>query len=675
MKHISLKKLTSLVLAVLMMASMLSMFAVGVSAAETKTYTKVTTAPADWSGEYLIVYEAGNVIFDGSRSTLDATSNTQPITITDNKITTDSAYSFTIAKYETGYSIKSASGMYIGRNVTKNGMDSSTDLTADLVNTITLDDNGVNIAGTQGNNLRYNATSGQTRFRYFGSTQKYIALYKLYENAGGGSEGEVTPPTCDHEYPTDPTSVDPATCMTEGTKSWKCNKCDDVKNETIQKLSTFGYHAFDGNGVCERCKMESPLIVGQTVYITYASETATYQMTGFSSNYIAQEEYTGTPGKFPLIVEAGATPSGADYTTVFLRTPTGTYLGYDVSSSKNAVFEMEKDTDNANNLDISWIPYVDENENFKLFNVATPSRELQYNASSPRFACYTTAQKPITIVPAVPRINNFSLTLDKSVTVNVSYFIPAEWLTANAGAKLYFYDGTTKTEVEAKAGENVYSITLTPGRINDALSFVLENNGTAVTTTDVSVATYSAKVNAAADTKLGLEQAQYDALVALLNAVDVYATAADSATAGELTNTFGSVIENTETGDLFTAIDGVLKDHASLNLAVDTAKLNDAYTVEVKLGEKVLVTGKLSDYIVGGKLVIDGIYAANFNETITVTVSNGTETVATATLSFNAYLSGVYTTASDAANKNMAVAAYNYGVAADALIAALATAA
>ena len=89
-----------------------------------ETWTKVTTAPDDWSGDYLIVYEDGNVAFDGSRKTLDAVSNIQSVTITNNQITTkdDFDFSFTIKATDGGYTIKSASGYYIGRKKNDNGL-------------------------------------------------------------------------------------------------------------------------------------------------------------------------------------------------------------------------------------------------------------------------------------------------------------------------------------------------------------------------------------------------------------------------------------------------------------------------------------------------------------------------------------------------------------------------
>jgi hypothetical protein len=146
-------------------------------------YEKVTENLNDWSGEYLIVYEDGNVAFDGSRETLDAAQNTIAVTIANNTIganATTNASMFTIAAIsEDVYSIQSASGYYIGRTNDANGLDSSTETV--YANSISYD-NGVNIISSGGAYLRYNSNSGQERFRYFKSStyssQKAIQLYK-----------------------------------------------------------------------------------------------------------------------------------------------------------------------------------------------------------------------------------------------------------------------------------------------------------------------------------------------------------------------------------------------------------------------------------------------------------------------------------------------------------------
>ena len=148
-------------------------------------YVKVTEAPTNWNGEYLIVYETGNVAFDGSRTTLDAASNTIDVEFEDGKIPAYpevKAAQFTIAKIEGGttYSIKSASGNYIGVISNSNGLKQS-DETAYAHNLSISNGDAVLEAAFEGSimSLRYNSDSGQTRFRYYKSSgQKAIQLYK-----------------------------------------------------------------------------------------------------------------------------------------------------------------------------------------------------------------------------------------------------------------------------------------------------------------------------------------------------------------------------------------------------------------------------------------------------------------------------------------------------------------
>ncbi len=140
-------------------------------------YVKVTQAPADWSGEYVIVYEGGNLIFDGSLTEMDAANNYQSVTITDNTISAAQAdaYKFTVAAVDGGYSIQSASGLYIGRESSKNGLDAGS---AALVNTFSLNDDGTTkIISSVNTYLRFNTASNQMRFRYYGSGQQAICLY------------------------------------------------------------------------------------------------------------------------------------------------------------------------------------------------------------------------------------------------------------------------------------------------------------------------------------------------------------------------------------------------------------------------------------------------------------------------------------------------------------------
>ena len=155
------------------------------------TFTKVTTAPTDWSGQYLLVCEDAAVAFNGK----DATNNGVAATISGSTVTVaDYAnYIVTIAKMDGGYSVKVTDG-YIGgkldnKGAATNGIDFKEEA---ILNTISLD-NGVLNVESNGATIRFNGAADQKRFRYFKNASLTtntdlvnVALYK--------ASGEVTPP-------------------------------------------------------------------------------------------------------------------------------------------------------------------------------------------------------------------------------------------------------------------------------------------------------------------------------------------------------------------------------------------------------------------------------------------------------------------------------------------------
>ncbi len=177
------KSISTLFRQLFLIVVLISAFSLSALAA---VYEKVTTAPSDWSGQYLIVYEDGKVAFNGALTILDATSNTVAITIADSKIEATEAMKAAQFTINASGHIKSASGYYIGQTSNANELKYSTSKT--YTNTLSLNADGtVNIV-SGGAYLRYNATSGQTRFRYYKSSsytgQKAIQLYKLVEDSG-----------------------------------------------------------------------------------------------------------------------------------------------------------------------------------------------------------------------------------------------------------------------------------------------------------------------------------------------------------------------------------------------------------------------------------------------------------------------------------------------------------
>lgn len=160
-------------------------------------YEKVSTIT---EGDYLIVYEEGGLAFNGALETLDAVGNSVEVTIVDGKIAGNAvidAAVFTIAALDEGFSVKSASGLYIGNTSDANALKASE--TTAYANAITFDSDGNANLVSGGTYLRYNATSGQTRYRYYKSTsyanQKPVALYKKVGSGSGATPTQKEDPT------------------------------------------------------------------------------------------------------------------------------------------------------------------------------------------------------------------------------------------------------------------------------------------------------------------------------------------------------------------------------------------------------------------------------------------------------------------------------------------------
>ena len=168
----------------------------------TPAFVKVTSAPSDWSGTYLIVCEKANVAFDGSLTTLDAVGNEIKVTIENNQIAYSASLvssTFEIAKSGDAYTIKSASGYYIGRTSNSNGFNSSK--TTSYTNTIAITNGTLTVISSAGPKLQYYSASGSQRFRYYNSSQQAISLYRLEGDEIGGE----TPVPGEPETPVEPT--------------------------------------------------------------------------------------------------------------------------------------------------------------------------------------------------------------------------------------------------------------------------------------------------------------------------------------------------------------------------------------------------------------------------------------------------------------------------------------
>ena len=169
------------------------------SGSGTPHYAKVTSTGDITNGDYLIVYETGNVAFDGSLTTIDVSGNKISVTISTEQITANStvnASKFTIDvanKY-----IKSASNKYINKDTYANGLAGNDAATS--VHSMSIDGSGnfvVEGTGEDGGNyvtLRYNTSDN--RFRFYKTGQEAVQLYKY--DAGATYSNYLT--TCCENY-------------------------------------------------------------------------------------------------------------------------------------------------------------------------------------------------------------------------------------------------------------------------------------------------------------------------------------------------------------------------------------------------------------------------------------------------------------------------------------------
>lgn len=168
----------------LLLFSLFALLASAMGWATTETWTKVTSTPDSWDGEYLIVSEDDNVALNvtGGSTTAankEATQSSVSVTISNNTISLDDSYSFTIKETTTSgqYTITSKSGFQIGASA-KNKLNTGTK----LINSIEFVNNVLKITSLNYNTgyyLQRNKTSNY--FRYYSTEQKPIALYKKQE--------------------------------------------------------------------------------------------------------------------------------------------------------------------------------------------------------------------------------------------------------------------------------------------------------------------------------------------------------------------------------------------------------------------------------------------------------------------------------------------------------------
>ena len=185
-------------------------------------YEPLTAAPAAWDGTYLIAHPVDGAvwIFNGTDAVNDYVSATPA---EGGKILyADGMAVVTITTVEGGYTLQ-IGDKYMYSSGSSNGLTLGTTANANALE-FTADGVVITYGSTT---FRFNATSGQDRFRYYkttttGTSYTYPTLYKLVEETG---EVPVEPVECPHAAVTEVPET-PATCTTAGNSAyWSCIDC------------------------------------------------------------------------------------------------------------------------------------------------------------------------------------------------------------------------------------------------------------------------------------------------------------------------------------------------------------------------------------------------------------------------------------------------------------------
>lgn len=159
-----------------------------VSPKHTEGYILVDKEPKNWEGTYLIAWDEGGGkmrVFDGSLQSLDKANNTISVQSNDgysigSNATTDAASFKISATSKPGwYSIRSASGVYIGKSTEKNGLEQNKSYSEAFGHQLSIEGGEAIIKSTCGYTLRFNdVPNNGNRFRYYNGKQKSILLFR-----------------------------------------------------------------------------------------------------------------------------------------------------------------------------------------------------------------------------------------------------------------------------------------------------------------------------------------------------------------------------------------------------------------------------------------------------------------------------------------------------------------
>ena len=258
---------------------------------------------------------------------------------------------------------------------------STVKITYNISNTGILKNSGTNV--TSGTVVQVNADTitfgvGNTGTKTNGQV-KITAIEVVYTKTT--TETIISGSTCEHSYSTSNT----ATCTEAGVVKTICNKCGYTTEEVAEAKG----HSYV-NDTCTVCGEIKPaewhyvttIKVGDVVILTSVGGGNAY--TNISTTSTTYGLYTTDKNTATeLTVVQGSTAGSFAFMTA-----DGKYLSWSSDNSLTTVSTVSASS--------SWTVEIDpETGNAVVANVGTTARILQWNAGSPRFACYTGSQQDV----------------------------------------------------------------------------------------------------------------------------------------------------------------------------------------------------------------------------------------------------------------------------------------
>ena len=250
------------------------------SASDITYYEKVTTAPSDWSGDYLIVYEVNSTsgyVLTGVTSNIGQYAD---VTIADGKIVANDydSYNIEIAKSSSSYTMKMGSVYLAYTNLTtsKNNNLYTVENASDdgALWTLSVDD-AQNVYNTS-RYLRWNNNSDQYRFCCYTSGQKQISFYKLDDDKRQEAGMSWSANEATATYNTGNSLSFTAPTLTPGYATGITYESTEPTIATISNAGVVSITALDGNDVTVGSTTIKAIFAGDT---DYKPQTVSYTLT------------------------------------------------------------------------------------------------------------------------------------------------------------------------------------------------------------------------------------------------------------------------------------------------------------------------------------------------------------------------------------------------------------